>query len=358
MSYRFISSLAIPWFCLIFAACGSTKTTVPGQGAATSDTTRYVITYIIHGDANYLYHDTSGVARQADQKVLAEAKQVAQNATQGEVFIFHQRPETKVLGIFPKKDRDFFHYKKGILVRHQSYSPANDTAFLASETELFGKYRSVTTNKTKKILLYFGHEIPLKDGHGYFKSIPELNLNTQTFTAGLKRMLPESIPNRFFDLAVLSTCNNGSPDMVAAMIPVTRVLLASPQNLHLSHIDSRALASLDADPEMKSSELASMLAENTYERLKKSIQTVISLSVYNIGEMEPHIQRADSAYRAYLSAKSKTSNEIKNTDCTLLPIFSEIGLNSVDVETWYRPPQFGRDASIKTHSGWGCKSGQ
>jgi len=355
MSYRFISSLVIPWLCLIFAACGSTKTTVPVQGAAEQDTARYTITYIIHGDANYLYHDSSGVSRQADQKVLTEAKQIAQSAKEGEVFIFHQRPETKILGIFPKKDRDFFHYKKGILVRQQSYSPANDSVFLATETDLYSKYQSVVNDKANNILLYFGHEIPMMDGHGYFKSIPGLKLNTQTFTAGLKGMLPGSTSNSFFDLAVLSTCNNGSPAMVAAMAPISRVLLASPQNLHLSHIDSKALASLDASPEMKPYALASEIAENTYERLNKSIQTVISLSVYNTGELEPHIHRADSDYRAYLSAKREVSNEIENTDCTSLPFFSETGLRSIDVETWYRPPRFGRDAGIKTHSGWGCK---
>jgi len=55
---------------------------------------RYSILFIIHGDGNYLYHDTSGNEHIADEEVLASAKIVAEKNPSAEVFIFHQKPRS------------------------------------------------------------------------------------------------------------------------------------------------------------------------------------------------------------------------------------------------------------------------
>ncbi len=52
----------------------------------------YSLVCVIHGDGDYLYHDTSGNEYNADEEALAGAKRVAQQNPRAEVFIFHQRP--------------------------------------------------------------------------------------------------------------------------------------------------------------------------------------------------------------------------------------------------------------------------
>src|SRR5699024_12401976 len=71
----------------------------------------YTIIYVIHGDSDYLYHTIDGSPRQSDEHVLHEALQTARGAKHGNVFIFHQKPETKILWSFPKNDRHFFSYR-------------------------------------------------------------------------------------------------------------------------------------------------------------------------------------------------------------------------------------------------------
>lgn len=312
---------------------------------------RYSITYVIHGDAGYLYHDSTGTARQADEKVLREAMRVGEQAGHGEVLIFHQKPEKKVLWLFPKKDRRFLYYRNGELIRETNYSPGPGEGVFAAESRLLRRHRS-SPDTARSIFLYFGHEIPYTDGAGYFKSLPGLAFNTDTFTGGLRDMLPGS---GSFGLTVLSTCNNGSPDMVHALQPYTNVLLASPQNLHLSHIDTEGLASLERNPSISSKELAEMLAQRTYNRLVRFLQTVISLSVYDMETIGPAAGRIDAVYRNYLHSHNAAEPGVDNIDCAGLPVFDGTTPFSEGVESWYRAPRFGRKAGEASHSGWGCK---
>src|SRR5699024_11591552 len=92
---------------LLFVAClvGCQSSKGPLQASLNSKPVAYSIIYLIHGDADYLYHDTAGRPLQSDQQVLREAQKVARDATKGEVFIFHIRPEQKILWLFPRKDR-------------------------------------------------------------------------------------------------------------------------------------------------------------------------------------------------------------------------------------------------------------
>ncbi|MGK7371669.1 MAG: hypothetical protein ACNS64_15765, partial [Candidatus Halalkalibacterium sp. M3_1C_030] len=132
----------------------------------------YSVTYLIHGDADYLYHDSLGNALQADEEVLAEAKRIGREAKNGEVLIFHQRPEKKVLWLFPKKDRYFFYYRNGKLIDRTTYSPSDlpESKIFSSESRLYKQYASNSDSLHSNILLYFGHEIPYENGQNYFRS--------------------------------------------------------------------------------------------------------------------------------------------------------------------------------------------
>lgn len=349
----FLLSAAIFVMSTSFFACKSPHNLTQNSEPKPSEKIRYSVTYMIHGDADYLYHDSLGSARQADEKVLEEAKRFARNAENGEVFIFHQRPERKILWLFPRKDRQFFYFKQGELVHKTTYSPSSPAEVFAAEAGLYRHHKSLGSPDSQNVFLYFGHEIPYTDGSGYYHSLPELQLNTDTFAQGLSSMLPGS--DDAFDLTVLSTCNNGSPDMVQALQPYSRILLASPQNLHLSHIDTEQLSLLEKNPSLSSKELAEALAKQSYERLSTSIQTVISLTIYDLEIISGYIHKISSAYNEYLSGKDVLETGTDNVSCTSLSIFpSEINF-SKGVTNRYRPPKFGRQAKNQTHSGWGCK---
>ena len=77
---------------------------------------KYSIVFIIHGDGDYVYHDTSGNEYEADEEALAGVKMVAQQNPNAEVFIFHQRPRRHFLFLFPLRDGDFYYYRNGRLI--------------------------------------------------------------------------------------------------------------------------------------------------------------------------------------------------------------------------------------------------
>jgi len=339
----------------LIAGCSSSRSLSDISEQEQSIEADYSIVYLIHGDADYLYHDSLGTARQADEKVLAEAVRVGEQAENGEVLIFHQRPERKVLWFFPRKDRQFLHYRHGELVERKRYSPSAKTGsgVFSAETRLYKDYGTASDSIANSILLYFGHEIPYENGRGYYRSMAGKKMNTGTFSRGISSLLPET--RERFDLVVLSTCNNGTPDMVHALKPFTRYLIASPQNLHLSHIDTEELSMLENNPGTKPGKLAEKLSRLTYRRLTNTLETVVSLSVYDMQEIDSYIHRLDSTYRSYLNTGSPAEPGNENIDCAALPIFGNQVMFSRGVNSRYRPPRFGRKADLETHSVWGCK---
>lgn len=312
----------------------------------------YSLIYVIHGDGNYLYHTANGRALQADEQKLKEAQKVGRNAQKGEVFIFHQKPEQKILGLFPKKDRTFLHYRNGKLIYRENYSPRSKNEPLTAEAALFNKYKAKTNaGGYKNIFLYFGHEIPVRKETAYYASRPNVSFNTERFVGGMQDFLAAGK----FDLTVLSTCNNGTPSMIQALAPLSRLVLASPQNLHLSHIDTQALPRLLDQAASNSAQIADSLAENTYQRLSSFLQTVITLSVYDTRETQTYLPPLSKAYEQHLQTLSRPDLLKDNTDCTNLSFF-ELTENSSGVKVWYKPPRFGLKKQQQVdYSGWGCK---
>src|SRR5690625_5088753 len=145
----------------------------------------YSIIYLLHGDADYLYH-SEGIPLQADEEALKKARQAGKSAERGEVFIFHQRPEQKVLWLFPKKDRVMYHYRNGQLVNRVRYSPESNKAF-ASESRLYKTYSRARDSgePLKRILLFYGHEIPSDDQKGYYRSRTDARFGSSAFAEGI-----------------------------------------------------------------------------------------------------------------------------------------------------------------------------
>lgn len=337
---------------LIFTGCSHT-TELSGEYLQDHNMdVNYSVSYYIHADSDYLYHTPDGNAVRENSEVLETAFDVGEAAHSGEVFIFYQRSERKFLGLFPRKRSRFFHYKNGQLINRVKYRhPDKKEAFLATEAQLMKQYRG--ENRTKdhqNYFLYYGHEIPTGKGKGYHRSLSGIDVNTGSFAKGIQNFLTDK--DRF-DLVVLSTCNNGTPAMAELLIPFTDAMLASPQNLHLSHIDTDSMSLLEMEPEISPLQLGHSMAEQTFQRLEATVQTTITLALYDFEEVRDYI----NTLSLIIAANKTTDGSVQfqdNVDCAEVHSINP-GAYRQGVEAWYKPARFGRKTGQNTHSGWGCK---
>lgn len=313
----------------------------------------YSVIYYIHADSDYLYHNADGEPVRGNSKVLNTAFRVAGEAKSGEVFVFYQRPEKKIIGLFPRNNSRFYHYKNGELTSHIKYRHSDRSEdFLTTEARLYNQYRTQTVKENqRKYFLYFGHEILDDDGKKYHRTNPDIAVNTGSFTEGIQKFLIKE--DQLFNLVVLSTCNNGTPVMADHLISLTDVLLASPQNLHLSHIDSKNLSLMERNPDIPTVQLGHAIADQTYRRLESETKTAITLTVYDFEILRKQTNELRAFSREY-DALDSLQNFSDNIDCREAAFFDE-GTFREGLIIMYRPGKFGRRASITTHSGWGCK---
>ncbi len=314
----------------------------------------YSIIYVIHGDSDYLYHTPDGSPRQADIHALAEARQTARHAKHGEVFIFLQNPETKILWLFPRKDRKFFYYRNGKLVHKQHYSPHSKKKSFAAEANLYQKYsRNQSYSAANPVIfLYMGHEVPVTGSYPYDLSRPKVRFDTNTFAQGIKSFLHGR--DSTFSLVVASTCNNGTPAMVQKLSPYTHYILASPEDLHLSQINTEHLSSLLEDGNSVK-QAADSMATHTFKRLKRFLETTITLSLYNTHKTKKYLVPLAKKYETHLHSLTDQELLEDNIDCAALSFFHHPGKNN-GVEVWYQPSPFGRKTKAdSSFSGWGCK---
>lgn len=327
----------------LFWGCSSSQKISDSNVATPSENPEYSLVYLIHGDANYLYHE-NGRDYQADEQALKDALAIARNATSGEVFIFHQKPERKILGIFPKKDRQYYHFVHGKLQQEGKYSPS-DGGF-SQEGTIYGAL--VTHKATRNFLFYFGHEIPTFADQSYHSSQPKQIFNTEVYSDHISKF------SCSFDLTILATCNNGSPKMMDALSGKTDFVVASPQNLHLSYFSLDKLSLLEENPAIDTELLADSIAENSFSVLSSKLQTMVTVGVYDLSVINDYSKKLASEYDRYLQNVSAKPRFTDNIDCFTIPELKPF-LKSSGVKLYYSSPAFGRKANISNHSGWGCK---
>lgn len=340
---------------LIFMGCSHTTELIREQIPEDALAVDYTVIYYIHADSDYLYHTPDSDPVRGNSGVLTTAMEVGEAAQSGEVIIYYQRSEKRILGLFPQKGSRFYHYKNGQLVNKVKYRhPDRKEAFLTTEVQLMNKYRSQNrSHDHQNYFLYFGHEIPSESGKEYHRSLAGIDVSSATFARGIQNFLLSDEDR--FAMVVLSTCNNGTPAMAELLIPFTDVMLASPQNLHLSHIDSDSMTLLEMEPGITPLQLGHSMAEQTFHRLEATIHTTITIALYNFEKVRAYINSLTSI----TAANTNTDRSIQfkdNVDCAEL-FYPDTVRYRNGVETWYKPARFGRKSGQSTHSGWGCKPG-
>ena len=325
------------------------------QTKTSSTSVSYSMMFVIHGDGDYLYHDTDGKGYKADEEALEGATLVALQNPQAEVFIYHQRPKRHFLFFFPLIDGEFYYYRNGRLIANESYWRDNEQSRFEPEVELYRRFRTENQGDMVRMFVYSGHEIPEFGGAGYDASYPDRAFTVQDLQAGLEGFTRDS---EKFDLIVLSTCFGGTPYTIDALGSFARYIIASPDNLHLSYFDLQALDRLDRSLCVENvSTLAKSFAQQAFDKLTRNIQTSVSVAVYDVDSVKQFLHSVHPVYDRTLTAlKEGTQASVLATehcDCADLPAYV-LPTMSAGVEVLYRPARFGRSRGKQNHSGWEC----
>jgi hypothetical protein len=337
--------LALLALVLVLGACRSAGP-VPAPDAHRASSAaplqqRLVI--VVHGDADYLYHTPDGTAHRADAETLREAVAAARSMPRAEVFVVHQRPHGRLLGLFPRDDGTLYHFRRGRLVRRTTYDQRR-RAPLAAEAALLRDHRAPTPDSALfTAALYYGHAVPERARPGYHRSRPDVPFGVADLARGLNR-LRSSGP---FDAVVLSTCDGGTPHTIAALAPHARSVLAAPGDLHLSFIDASLLpaAAGPTDP----AAWTRRLAEDAFGRLTGRVTTAVTLATYDVDRTAPTARRLARRVRPDTSTAPAGARHV---DCR-----RALGgpVDPTGVRVWHRPARFGPQADRTTHSGWACR---
>jgi hypothetical protein len=347
--------IAFAAIALFLSSCSADLSTRYEPQSPTEQAPRFSIVFVIHGDGDYLYHDTSGVECTADEESLAGARRIAERNPLAEVFIFHQIPRKHFLFFFPIHDGEFYYYRNGLLRATASYWRDQGESRFGPEADL---YRSVVGSRRRaatRLFVYSGHEIPEWAAPGYDASQPDRTFSVDDLAGALKAFTRDSVK---FDLMILSTCFGGTPRSIGALAAYARFIIASPDNLHLSYFDLHPLERLDiglGDGDLHA--FARRIARQSFERLTRDVQTAVSVSVYDAEGVQEYLHSVRQIYDSTLSAlrgESKTAPAaIERCDCAGIPSFLLPAMHK-GVEVLYRPARFGRSRLVESHSGWEC----
>lgn len=320
-----------------------------------SHETHYSIIFFIHGDSDYLYRDTNDNEYNADEESVMKAKKVAEQNPDAEIFIFHQKPKTHFLLFFPLKDGEFYYYRNGQLIANEKYWRDQDKSNFNLEAAFYRQYHAFNQENLIKMFLYFGHEIPEFGGKGYDESYPDRFFTVDDLASGMKSFTSDSIK---FHLTVLSTCYGGTPYTIAKLIPFTQTIIASPENLHLSYFDISALERLNVN--LKDRDVpafAKRFARQSFDKLTSSIETTVSIVVYDVTQVQNYLNSVQKDYdRTLDSLKGLTQTDqaaLEHCDCADIPAYQISTINN-GVDILYRSAKFGRSKNKQSHSGWEC----
>jgi hypothetical protein len=289
------------------------------------------IVFVIHGDADYVWHDTSGTQHTADVEILGQALEIAHRDTTAEVFVFHQKSRGR-----------FVHYRAGRLQSQKGYARTR-LSFEAEARVL--REQGGDSSLVPLILIYFGHEIPVVRQGGYNASHAGTPFSAADFKTGMTRL-----SDRRFDLVVVSACYGGNPVLMGEVAARARFAVASPATLHLSSLNLGALG--DPKPAGFAIEvLADSIAAQSFRSLKARTQTEITVGVYDLEKSEAFLVSPVAAAQA-------DQDSGVWMDCARDPAFrTSEGAAAAEAGTklYYRPPRFGPRKNTATRSAWQCR---
>jgi hypothetical protein len=328
---------------------------------------RYQLIYVIHGDGSYLYHTRDGKANQADLRALEQAFDTAAALTHAEVFVFHQKSKKR----FVSNTGNFYYFKNGVRKNEFSYERRHTPSFWEEEAAIFHTYHAGSDSNAKialkplRIFLFFGHQVFETDGLGYYSSYPDETFGVDELARGIALFgaQGETLSSNswayqkkdtFLNLIVLSTCRGGTPGTIKKLSPLTRYIIASPENLHLSYMNMGILKDLETWNGNTMQPFYRDLVVHAFTDLIQLTNTVVSIALYDTGQVGPYLESIEEQHeRRLITYLEEGAIPLDYFDCQDDPVFSREFFGK-GVFILYRPPLFGRDKMKNYHSGWEC----
>lgn len=115
----------------------------------------------------------------------------------------------------------------------------------------------------------------------------------------------------------LSECLRGTPYTVAALVPYTQTIVASPGNLHLSYFDMKPFEALDMGwDEGEVALFAKNFARQAFDRLTGDVQTAVSVAMYDVDRARGYLETVNQIYDNTLTTmQEQTPESYKHCDC-------------------------------------------
>ncbi len=285
------------------------------------------IVFVIEGDGHMTYHDASGSEHDAAQEKTDEAVALAEQLHDGEVFIL--RSGARPLFLFPSGSGDLLHYCRGREVGRGSFSRDSNRSDFEIAAQMTAE--AARGPDVRRVLVYYGHALAGEDAPRDGMT----EVNEHATVSGLAHALA-SMTHRggtvdTLDLVILSACQSATPAILRAVAPFTRCLIASPADLHLSHIDTDALSLLDSHPGIPVLTLADSIASLAFRRLMGRTRTEITIARYDQNALQ---MARDLQAGAASSALPKGAH------------------------LWLRPAEFGKKSPTRESRLPGPKAGQ
>jgi hypothetical protein len=328
--------------------------------ANTAKSKRFQFIYVIHGDAGYTYHDRKGVRHSADADAVDQAVLVARSSPAAEVYIFHQKP----LGVFRRSDATMLHYRGGTLVSSRGYRREADDVEFKAEAALYHALSAAPDAGIVRTFAWFGHEIPVTSEVPYSRSRHDTGFTVAAFARGLERFGGGQIGpgGKPFALILLSSCHGGTPEATSAILPYAAYLVAAPGELHLSHLDARALSRMAEEPAAsfwvaQAEAWGRTIAEESFARLRNETTTGITLSLYDSPKASAWLEAHREAWKRDPADDGEAPENraaMENRDCALVPGFGAGGAEA-GVTVFQQAARFGPDKLRTNGSGWECR---
>lgn len=325
--------IAFVFSALLISCSGGRKT--PSYEFTPADEIKYSIIFYIHGDGDYLYHDENNRALKADEVSLNKALSAAGELTNAEVFIFHQKRKKNFLLFFRRTDKELYYFRDGILIEKNSLKTGNENNFLDDEIAFTKNHSAAKMNPDlNSIFLYFGHQLPENKKEIYGDSFPHLKINTKSLSNGIAKIAAILNEDKF-DAAILSTCLGGTPTVAKDFSKSAKNLIASPEDLHLSHMNIDYLKNLNSMENFDANNFSQSFAKDSFEIMKNKTNTIISIAVYDLNKLSGRL----SALSDKNISCAEAVDSLKNME---------------GVKIYFRAPKFGRRQNETEHSGWNC----
>jgi len=372
---------AVFLFSFLFLFSCETQSALKTGAPLTQGRTRYSIIYVINGEGSNLYHDEEGRALFADAQMLKQAKEIALEASETEVFIFYLKPAK----LHQARGKLYYFRKrlsKKSVIRYTLHSGMSEE--ISSWLEFYKKYslrfqEPGVNSRWRSFFFYFGHE--LQEGKNPVSQSPAYLFTADDLAHALCSLNADfGVDGYGFDLVIVSACNSGTPGIIGTIIHYARYIIASPEPLHLSHISTEPFRNVGEIEKKGTFQFVKGTARYAFERLTRMTNTAVTVAVYDSARVISYIatvealcmpeKRGDAGGMSFeqidrrscgpgeegkdaTGATIEASSIPEYYDCAENPGFREDVMGQ-GVTVFYRPPLFGREKGKTEHSGWEC----